>query len=479
MRRRSFLEFGAASLATSLLPIGAARAVAAAHGDTAAARLRKEIRGDVFAPDAADYERLRRGFAADVDLHPLLVARPASAADVARIIRFARDERLPLAVRCGGHSYAGYNSCDGGIVIDMSGLGALAMSEDRRTMRVGGGALSGHVEQESAKAGRATALGQCPGVGVGGYLLGGGVGPLMSRHGLGCDNVTAVEIVLADGRIVTASEREHPDLFWAIRGGGGNFGVVTAFTVKLHEVTSVLGGYLTFRSPNPADLLGILRDLAASAPDSRTLIATLAPERGKGFALSVQVCDAGDIAAGERRLAPFRKSSLLASDTVVVQPYLALEQQVPFDIPPMYRENRGGFFPELNDAVIAALSKAVATAPDADGDVALLHLHGAVTAVAQDATAFPLRTSGFAHNVAARWSPKTGRERAAAWVRETARSLAPFGAGAYVNVMGREDAAAVRAAYDVNYPRLAAAKATYDPGNLFSINQNIRPRANG
>lgn len=474
MRRRAFLQFGAASLATSILPVGAAAAVLA---DAAATRLGRSIRGEVFAPGAADYERLRRGFAADVDLRPLMVVRPASAADVVRIVRFARDQRLPLAVRGGGHSYAGYNSCDGGIVIDMSGLRALAMSEDRLTMRVGGGALSGHVEQESAKAGCATALSQCPGVGVGGYLLGGGVGPLMSRYGLGCDNVTAAEIVLADGRIVTASEREYPDLFWAIRGGGGNFGVVTAFTVKLHEVTAVLGGYLTYRSPNPADLLGVLRDLAASAPDSQTLIATLAPDHETAFSLSVQACDAGDLAAGERRLAPFRKSRLLASDTVIVQRYLDLEQQVPFDIPPMYRENRGGFIPDLSDAVVAALSTAMATAPD--GDVALLHLHGAVATVTRDATAFPLRAQGFAHNVAARWSPKTGRERAAAWVRETARSLAPFGSGAYVNVMGREDAAAVRAAYGGNYARLAATKAKYDPANLFSINQNIEPPANG
>ncbi|MEO6799730.1 MAG: FAD-binding oxidoreductase [Rhodanobacter sp.] len=474
MKRRRFL-----GLAVTSLTWPACRLVSAAalpvRQDTAAAKLAVAIRGNLFLPGSAPYELKRHGFAADVDLHPAMVVQVASARDVSTTVQFARDQKLPLAVRCGGHSYAGYNSCEGGVVIDLSRLRTLQPAPDGRTIRVGGGALSGNVEQATARIGRATTLGQCPGVGVGGFLLGGGVGPLMSRHGLGCDNVLAAEVVLADGRIVTASASEHPDLFWAIRGGGGNFGVVTAFTLKLHDITTVLGGYLTYRSSKAAELLVVLRDLAAAAPDSQSLIATLMPGRDKGFELSVQLCDVGDAEAAQRTLAALRKSPLLVSDTVVVQPYLALEQQVPFQIPPMRREYRGGFLPALSGAVIASLAEAVANAPDRNGEISLIFMHGAVTAVAADATAFPLRRRGFAHGVAANQSTGPGTDRAAAWVRTTARALAPFGDGAYVNVMGREDTAAVRAAYAGNYARLAALKAKYDPANLFNVNQNITP----
>lgn len=470
MKRRTFIEAAAASLA---IPFWPSLAATFAPADTAATRLGKLVRGRIFVPGFEEYERKRHGFAADVDLHPAIVVQPLSAGDVSVIVRFARQNRLPLAVRCGGHSYAGYNSCDGGIIIDLSGLNAIELSADQQTVRVGGGVLSGHIEEATAEIGRAASLGQCPGVGVGGFVLGGGVGPLMSRCGLGCDNLVAAEVVLADGRVVAASERQHTDLFWAIRGGGGNFGVVTRFVLKLHKVSTVLGGYLTYRSSSPSDLLAILRDLSAAAPADQTLIATLAPERDNAFSLSVQVCDAGDVATGEHALAPFRKLPSLVSDTVIVQPYIALEKQVPFEIGAMRRENRGGFFPELSAGVIAELSRAVATAPDRDGDIALIHLHGAVTRLAEDATAFPLRTRGFAHNVAARWSPAGGQARAAAWVRDTAAALQPFGKGAYVNVMGRENEAAVRAAYVGNYPRLVAAKRKYDPTNMFAVNQNI------
>ena len=474
MKRRTFLEATAATLGLPLFSAGAWTRAALVE-KTPADGLAAAIRGQIYLPGSAEYDRKRRGFAADVDLHPALIVHAANAVDVSTTVRFARDHALPLAVRCGGHSYAGYNSCEGGIVIDLSGLNALDPSADGRTMRIGGGALSGHVEEASARIGRATALGQCPGVGVGGYLLGGGVGPLMSAYGLGCDNVLAADIVMADGRAVTTSSHELPDLFWAIRGGGGNFGVVTSFTVKLHQVTSVLAGYLTYRSPKPAELLLVLRDLAAAAPNTQTLIATLAPEHDKTFSLSVQLCDAGELAAAQRAFAPFRRSSLLVSDTVVVQPYLQLEQQVPFDVGSMRRENRGGFIDDLSGAAIEQLADAVAAAPDGNGDITLIHLHGAVTSVARDATAFPLRQRGFAHNVAARWSAASGPGPAAAWVRATAHALSLFGEGAYVNVMGREDDAAVRAAYVGNYERLASVKSKYDPTNLFAINQNVSP----
>jgi len=187
------------------------------------------LTGPVFRPGDQDYEQLRKGYAARYYAHPALVVRPATPQDIQATLSFARSNHLPLAIRCGGHSYAGYSPCDGGLVLDMSGFRSIAVAADKSSARLGGGMLCGAVEIETAKAGSAAVLGQCPSVGVGGFLLGGGVGPLMSKYGLGCDNILGAELVLADGRQVKASQNENPDLYWAIRGGGGNFGIVTAF----------------------------------------------------------------------------------------------------------------------------------------------------------------------------------------------------------------------------------------------------------
>lgn len=477
MHRRSFvrrLGFVAAlgALPSSMLASAASRAATRDAGP--ATRLAKSLHGTIYLPGSPEYEKLRRGFAAKVDLHPAMIVHATQVEDVAAAVHFAREQALPLAVRCGGHSYAGYNSCDGGIVIDLSGLRSMSVDPQQGLVRVGGGVLSGALEQETAAHGLATVLGQCPSVGIGGFLLGGGVGPLMSRYGLGCDNVVSAELVLADGRVVTASASEHPDLFWAIRGGGGNFGVATAFTVKLHPVRDVLAGYLEYHSASPEDLLHVLRDLAEAAPDAMTLIATLVPAKGE-YGLSVQVCHVGEAAVGQAALAPLLKSALLKSNGVKQQPYLALERMVPFDIPPTYWENRAGFFPDLSDAVVARLAAAISHSPGLYDELSFLHLHGAPTHVPRSATAFPMRTRGFAYGIASTWRPSTGPAEAAAWANRTADALAGFGQGAYVNVMGREGPAQVRRAYGPNYPRLAAIKRRYDPSNLFRINQNILP----
>jgi FAD binding domain-containing protein/berberine-like enzyme len=477
MERRSFVRGLASFAAVGAVPCNSfattlSRAVL--NGNAPLSPLSKALHGAIYLPGHPEYEKLRHGFAAKVDHHPALIVHATDADDVVAAVKFAREQKLPLAIRGGGHSYAGYNSCDRGLVIDLSGLRNIAVHAERGIVRVGGGALSGVLEQETAKSGYATVLGQCPSVGVGGFLLGGGVGPLMSRYGLGCDNVLAAEVVLADGRVITASASEHPDLYWAIRGGGGNFGVVTTFTLKLHRVSEVLAGYLEYRSPNPTELLHVLRDLAAAAPDEMTLIATLTPAKGS-FALSVQVCHVGEEAAGQAALEPLLKSKLLSSNGVKRQPYLALEQMVPFDVPPVYWENRGGFFPALSDRVINLLAAAITRGPGIYDELSFIQLHGAVTRVPLSATAFPMRSNGFAYGIASTWLPATGAGQASNWVNQTADSLARFGRGVYVNVMGLEGPMSVRRAYDSNYARLATSKRKFDPSNLFSINQNIKP----
>lgn len=484
MHRRSFLAQGFSSIAFALSSSSQALADSFSnfpdslngHADDAAiARLRTGLRGEVYLPGSDLYEKRRKGFAAKVDLHPALIVHAISASDVQMAIAFAQAQHMPLAVRCGGHSYAGYSTCDDGIVIDLSGLKELTVSADKRSIRVGGGVLTGELDKAAAAVNCAVATGQCPSVGVGGYFLGGGVGPLMSSYGLGCDNVLSAEIVLADGKLLTISPRQHPDLFWAIRGGGGNFGVVTAFEIALHPVQDVLGGFLSYTSEKPLELLHILRDLAALPGDAFSLIATLTPAKSGKYQLEAEIGYAGDLQQGEERLAPLRRLPQMKADGVKRRSFLDLKSLVPADISPQYWESRGGFLPSLDDEVMTALVQAMQSWPATYNELSFLHLHGAVTRIPTAGTAFPLRTPGFACGIASAWSPAHGRDASVRWVDETTAKLASFGRGAYINVMDRQSSEAVRNAYGPNYDRLAALKARFDPSNVFSINQNIRP----
>jgi FAD/FMN-containing dehydrogenase len=432
------------------------------------------LTGTVFRPGDLKYEQLRKGYAAKFDAHPALVVHPANPHDIQATVNFASSNHLPLAVRCGGHSYAGYSTCERGLVLDMSGFRSMAIAADKSHARLGGGMLCGAVEIETAKAGVATVLGQCPSVGVGGFLLGGGVGPLMSKYGLGCDNILAAELVLADGRQVKASPDENPDLYWAIRGGGGNFGIVTAFEVALHPVSKVFAGNITLESADPREFLRVFRDFLPTAPDELTLIALMSKEPNHKARLEIQACYVGEEGAGEKALAPLRHHPGVVHDTVQSRPYLELEQMVPADIPPSYDEHCGGFFAELDDRRIEILAKAFSSAPH-PVECFLIHLHGAVTRVPVTATPFPLRRDGIAFDVAAYWKPPDGQRTAREWIEALRTNLPADEDGTYVNVMAREGESSVRRAYGANYARLQHLKARYDPHNLFSLNQNIRP----
>ncbi|MEO9080152.1 MAG: FAD-binding oxidoreductase [Rhodanobacter sp.] len=419
---------------------------------------------------------MRRIYNIKFDRHPAVIVHCTSVGDVRHAVTFARDHAVPLSVRCGGHSYAGYGLNDGGVVIDLSGLRSITVASNRKSVCVGGGTLVGAIDATTAPLGLATVLGQCPSVGIGGYTLGGGVGPLMSEYGLSCDNLLSADLVLADGSIVTASTDENSDLFWAIRGGGGNFGVATSLTLKLHKVTNVLGGDLVFRADQPGKLLRAFQAYAKGVPDELTLIAEFVPGQGGKPIFVVQACYVGDEANGKRVLAPLRASPFLVADTVIWQPYLKLQQSTPGDIPPQMHENRGGLFADMNDQVIARMTQMLATAP-ANFMFSFIHTHGAVTRVAPAATACAFRRKGWGWSLSGFWQSPADRESVTAWVKTSAAALAPFGAGAYVNVMDAEDDTAVRAAYGQNYSRLAVLKQKYDPSNLFALNQNIKPQS--
>jgi FAD/FMN-containing dehydrogenase len=478
MDRRSFVWHTFCSAALSVAAPSRARAYASGSNavltDAAVAAFTRTLSGKVYRSGDPRYEQLRKGYAAKVDHHPALVVHPLNAADVSAAVGFAGKNRLPFAVRCGGHSYAGYSTCEKGLLLDMSGFRDLTFGPGNKSTRFGGGTLSGAVETATAKLGRAAVLGQCPSVGVGGYLLGGGVSPLMSKYGLGCDNVIAADVVLADGQQVSASAHQNQDLYWAIRGGGGNFGVVTAFEVALHPVSEVFAGHILLKSPDARELMRALRDFAPSAPDELTLIADMDADRDRQLNLSIQACYLGERDAAEEVLRPLRRHKRVVRDTLKSMRYLDLEQQVPLMIPPSYTENRGGFCSDLDDRLISVLADAAASGPGTF-EYTFVHLHGAPTRVPLKATAFPLRSTGFTYGITTEWDPATGPHKARAWVEALSEKLEADAHGNYVNVMDREDQSSVRRAYGANYTRLCELKQRYDPKNLFANNQNILP----
>ena len=478
MNRRSFLWQGACSTLPFFARSSFSQQVAAIPiskpSDTDLAAFARRLTGRIFRPGDPPYEQLRKGYAAKFAAHPAIVVRPAHTQDIQASLSFATSNHLPLAVHCGGHSYAGYSTCEGGLVLDMSGFRSMTIATDKSHARLGGGMLCGAVEIETAKVGVATALGQCPSVGVGGFLLGGGVGPLMSKHGLGCDNILAADLVLADGQHVRAGAHENPDLYWAIRGGGGNFGIVTAFEVALHPVSKVFAGNITLESTDPRQFLRAFRDFLPMAPEELTLIALMSAEPNHKPRLEIQACYVGGQDGGEKALAPLRHHSAVVHDTVQLRPYLELEQMVPADMPPSYEEHCSGFFAELDDRRIEILADAF-SGPPFPVDCFLIHLHGAVTRVPVAATPFPLRKDGIACDIAAYWKAPDGRRAASEWIEALKSKLPVDEVGNYVNVMEREEESTVRRAYGANYVRLQHVKARYDPHNLFSLNQNIRP----
>jgi FAD binding domain/Berberine and berberine like len=430
--------------------------------------------GNVFRPGDPKYEQLRKGYAAKFDAHPALVVHPANAQDIQASLSFARSNHLPLAVRCGGHSYAGYSTCEGGLVLDMSGFRSMGIAAGNGHARIGGGMLCGQVEIETARAGVAAVLGQCPSVGVGGFLLGGGVGPLMSKYGLGCDNILAADLVLADGQLAKASPHENMDLYWAIRGGGGNFGVVIQFEVALHPVSKVVAGNITLESSDPREFLRPFRDFLPTAPDELTLIAVMSTEPNHKPKIEIQACYVGEQGKAEKALAPLRHHPAVVHDTVQSRSYLELEQMVPADIPPSLNQHCGGFFAELDDRRIELLAAAFSSVPFYV-ECFLVHLHGAVTRVPLAATAFPLRRNGLAFDVGAYWTAASGQRAAGEWIDAISTKLPGDEDGTYVNGMDRVGESTIRQAYGANYARLQQVKARYDPHNLFSLNQNVHP----
>lgn len=474
MKRRTLLK-SAVALAGAILvkPANAAFVPAAGRRADPWEGLRARVTGRILTPSDADFSDVTQVYAARQRLTPAAVLQAASDDDVSQAIAIAREMQAPLAVRSGGHSYAGYSTCEGGLIIDLSRLRDIRIDPSDHTVTVGGGALVGQIDRATAEIGRATVLGQCASVGIGGLATGGGLGYLMSRHGVAVDNMVGARVLMADGRRVVCDAVSESDLFWAIRGGGGNFGIVTEFTFKTHEIGDVLAGDLIFRADDVTGLLARFAEFCATAPDDLTTICIFVPgPDGKPYFV-VQTCFAGDPIEGERALSALRSSPHLVADRIRRQPYLTLQSRIP-DTPPTLHVNRSGFFSRLTPDIAADFAEIIKAA-SGGYTVFLVHHHGAATAPPADATAFSLRTNGFSWGVTGVWRRTEHEDPVTEWVLAAHQRLRRHGSLAYVNTMDVEGKDEVRAAYGPNYRRLSILKRRYDPTNLFRRNQNIEP----
>ncbi len=448
--------------------------------------LRGRLNGEVVGPGDRGYDEARRVHNAMIDRRPAAVARCRDAADVVAAIRFGRDHRLDIAVRGGGHNGAGLGTVDAGIVIDLRGLNAVRVDPAARTATVQGGALLGELDRATHQHGLATPAGIISTTGVGGLTLGGGHGYLTRKLGLTIDNLLSAEVVLADGRTVTASEREHPDLYWALRGGGGNFGVVTSFTLRLHPVSTVLGGPTLWPLEAAGDVLRWYREVQPTAPeDVFGFFAFLTVPPAPPFPAELHLkkmcgivwCFTGAKAQADEVLASAFRVAKPALHGVQEMPYPMLQGAFDGLYPPGDQWYwRGDFVVEIPDAAIAKHLEYAARLPSVQSTMHLYPLGGAVKRLGNADTAFSYREANWSQVIVGVDRDPARAADLRAWAVEYWEALHPHSAGgAYVNFMMDEGQPRIRATSRGNYDRLSRVKATYDPENVFHVNQNIRP----
>jgi FAD/FMN-containing dehydrogenase len=441
------------------------------------------LSGQLLRPGDDGYEEARRIHNGLIDKRPSLIVRCLGAADVAAAVDLAREHGLEVSIRGGGHSVAGKSVTDGGLMIDLSLMKGIHVDPVARTVRAQGGVIWRELNRETQVHGLAVTGGVISTTGIAGLTLGGGIGYMMSKFGLSTDNLISAEVVTADGRVRTASDEEHPDLFWAIRGGGGNFGVVTSLEYRLHPVGPIVtGGLVIHPFEAAADLFRFVRDELDRFPDDLSLYAGLlhTPDGSGAKVCGLVIGHVGTPEQAERDLAPLVGFGAPLDVQVGPLPYTALNSMLD-DAFPRGALNywRSAFLAELPDAAIDVLIAQFRTCPSPMAAIVIEDFHGELTRVPVDAMAVPHRQQGWNLNIANVWLDPATTEANIAWTKETSSAMAAFTADRqYVNYAADDevDDAAVRAAYGPNYERLVEAKTTYDPGNLFRLNQNIRPR---
>jgi hypothetical protein len=444
--------------------------------------LGEALSGPVLAAGDPGYDDARRVHNGLVDKRPAVIARCLHTADVADAVNFGRNEGAEISVRGGGHNVAGKAVTEGGLMIDLSLMKGIHVDPSRSTARVQPGVTVGELDRGTAAFGLATPSGVVSSTGIAGLTLGGGIAWLMGKHGMAVDNLRSAEVVLASGDVVTAGEDTDPDLFWALRGGGGNFGVVTSFEYRTHPLASVLGGPVLHPLAAAPQLFSFYREFAADLPDELSTQAVFlhAPDGSGAKLCGIAVCHAGDERdRAEADVRPLRRFGSPAVDMIERMPYPAVNKGVDWLSPKgSLRYWQSAFFSELSDPAVEVMTGAFDQAPSQLCALVVEDFHGAVTRVAPTATAYPHREPGYNFFLISQWTEPAETDKCIAWARETFDALSPYMADrCYTNYLSAEDYDRVRHAYGPNYNRLVELKRRYDPDNLFRLNQNIDPEA--
>jgi FAD/FMN-containing dehydrogenase len=450
--------------------------------ESAVRRLADGLSGPVLAPGDPGYDDARRVRNGLIDRYPAAIARCLHTADVADAVDFGRNEGLEISVRGGGHSVAGKAVTDGGLMIDLSLMKGVHVDHARSATRAAAGVTVGELDRANGAFGLATPSGVVSSTGIAGLTLGGGIAWLMGRHGMAVDNLLSAEVVLASGKVVTAGEDADPELFWALRGGGGNFGVVTSFEYRTHPIVSVLGGPVLHPLAAAPQLFSFYREFAADLPDDLSTQAVFlhAPDGSGAKLCGIAVCHAGeDAGRAEADVRPLRRFGSPAADMIQRMPYASMNTGVDWLAPAGALSYwKSAFFSDLSDAAVDVMTAAFERAPSELCVLVVEDFHGAVTRVSPTATAYPHREPGFNLFLISQWSDPGQTDAGIAWARETFDALTPYMADrSYTNYLSADDHGRVRAAYGANYDRLVECKRRYDPENLFRLNQNIDPNA--
>ncbi len=436
--------------------------------------LRARLHGSLTLPGDPGYDERRRVFNAMIDRRPAAIAHCADTDDVVTVVNVGRQNGIPLSVRGGGHGVSGHCVVDDGLMIDLTPMKGIEVDVDRRVATAQPGLRLGEFVLATERFGLVSPTGTVSDTGLAGLTLGAGFGYLNGRFGLAIDNLVGAEVVTADGNVLHASADEHPDLFWALRGGSGNFGVVTAFELRLHPLPQVLGGMLIHPFPRAAEVLRFYRDAAAAAPDDLTLYAALLTAPDGNQAVGIVACWCGEMGEGERVLAPIRAFGPPIADMIQPMPYSTMNTLTDAAIPPGARHYwKQNLLRELTDDAIDTIIDHVGQVPSPRTVVLIDHVHGAASQVASEATAFPHRDTPHGLVMLSMWDDPADDQTNIGWTRSLAAATRPFATGgAYVNESWDEKP---RAAFGANYDRLVQVKNRYDPANLFRHNTNISP----
>jgi FAD/FMN-containing dehydrogenase len=435
------------------------------------------LKGRVILPDDADYNSARAVFNAMIDKRPGMIVCCAGPDDVRSAVNFAREQNLVVAVRGGGHSVAGKAVCDGGLLIDLSAMKGIEVDTNLRTARAQPGLRLGEFDPATQTYGLATTLGIVTNTGIAGLTLGGGIGWLNGKYGLACDNLLSADVVTADGRFLAARADENEDLFWGLRGGSGNFGIVTSFRYQLHRVGQVLGGMIQYPISEARELLRFYAEFARRSPDELSTMAALLTTPEGQPVVAVVVCYCGSLEEGGKVLKPLRTFGSPVADLIAPMSYVEMQSLLDGGFPPgRLHYWKSSFLRTMSDNAIETIVEYATHGPSPTTTVGMQQMHGAASRVGSTQTAFAHRYEQYDFMILSNWPDPADSERNLNWTREFWDAMQPhLEEGVYVNNLGEEGEERVRAAYGPNYDRLVALKNKYDPTNFFRLNQNIKP----